>query len=280
MTKGDPNCDGLVGPFFVIDLDGTLVRGRSVAAGADKLLQQMRGRLVVVSNNSSHSVSDLAEELASAGLELPPEKLILAGVVAVQVVARDHDGARVFLMGSASLVREAERAGLNLVEDGADVVLLARDEGFTYDKLSRAVNEIRRGASLVVSNPDLSHPGASDLLVPETGALLQAVIACVGAVPMRIIGKPEPHLFHEAMRRLGSSLQNSVVIGDNPETDIAGASRLGLPYLLLGAGPHADAENLTELVERLAQDRQTLSAFPRLAASNAGVAVRIGRHVV
>ena len=252
---------------FVIDLDGTLVHGRTVIPGAAELIRQVGDRFAIVSNNSTHSACGLATELASAGLEVPTDRIILAGVMAVQRVALDYPGARVLLIGSPALRHEADRAGLTLVQDAADVVLLGRDEAFSYDKLALAANEIRRGASLVACNPDRFHPGADGLLVPETGALMQAIIACASPPNVRVVGKPQPDLFQEALRRLNSDPAACVMIGDNPETDAAGAARLGMPYLLVGSGADCDALDLRDLAERLPRDRQSLTAFPRLASA-------------
>ena len=252
---------------FVVDLDGTLVHGRTVIPGAADLIRQIDDRFVIVSNNSTHSACGLATELAAAGLEIPDSRIILAGVMAVQRVALDYPGARVLLIGSPALRREADRAGLILVQDGADVVLLGRDEAFSYDKLALAANEIRRGATLVACNPDRYHPGANGLLVPETGALMQAIIACASPPNVRVIGKPQPDLFQEAVRRLNSTPAACVMIGDNPETDAAGAARLGMPHLLVGSGTECDASDLVDLTQRLSRDQKSLTAFPRLASA-------------
>jgi HAD superfamily hydrolase (TIGR01450 family) len=248
---------------FVIDLDGTLVRDQTPLAGADELIRLVDGRYVIVSSNSTHSASDLADKLASRGLQIPADRLVLAGSMAVRLVARDYDGARILLIGSPSIRREAEKIGLHLVAGGADVVLLGRDVAFTYDKLALVVNEIRRGAILVAANPDTSHPGANGAVVPETGALMQAIISCTRPGVVRVIGKPQPDLLREALRRLGTPPQCSVVIGDNPETDAAGAVGLGMPYLLIGPDSGCDARDLNDLVERLVMDRDCLTAFSR-----------------
>jgi putative hydrolase of the HAD superfamily len=42
------------------------------------------------------------------------------------------------------------------------------------------------------------------------------------------IGKPEPGIFHEAMRMLGAEPRTSVMIGDNIQRDIAGALGVGM----------------------------------------------------
>lgn len=261
-ATGSPGCASSLS--FLLDLDGTLLRGQTPAPGASELIRLIEGRFVVVSNNSTHSACDMAAELASGGLEVPEERLVLAGAMAVRLVARDYPGARVLLVGSAGLGREAEEAGLDLVYEKPDIVLLGCDLGFTYDKLTLVANELQRGGLLVATNPDTSHPGVNGALIPETGTLMHAIISCARPRAVRVIGKPEPDLFQEALRRLGKAPRHSVVIGDNPETDAAGAMRLGIPYLLIGAGSDCDARDLYDLVDKLATDKASMPAISRL----------------
>lgn len=236
---------------YILDLDGTLWRGGRPMPGAAELLRRLEGRYVVASNNSTDDAESLSQRLAAIGLAVPPGRLVLAGETAVALTAAWHPAARVLLLGSPVLRRLALRAGLRLEgdEQTPQVVLLARDTGFTYDRLCAAADALLRGARLVVANPDLTHPAPGGLVVPETGSLLQAVLACTGDVPRRVVGKPEPPLFEEALRRLGSVAGETVVIGDNPATDGAGADRLGCPFVLIGDHPAAIAADPLGLLQ-------------------------------
>jgi HAD superfamily hydrolase (TIGR01450 family) len=216
---------------FIIDLDGTLSVGPKLTRGAPELIAATGGAYVVVSNNSSHGPDGLAAELAACGLPVPPERIVLAGAATVEMLAAERPGARVMLLGSRTLGQLALAAGLRLTDAAPEFVVLARDERFSYASLQRAADAVRSGAALVATNADLVHPGGNGSVVPETGALLAAMLACCGPVPHRVIGKPGPRLFTEALRRLGTAPARTLVIGDNPETDGAGAARLGMPFL-------------------------------------------------
>lgn len=231
---------------FIIDLDGTLSVGDGLTLGAARLVAATGGAYVVVSNNSSHDPEGLAAELAQRGLSLAPERIVLAGKVAVELLASERPNARVMLLGSPAIARLAEQAGLRLTDDEPQLVLLARDEAFSYARLERAANAVLRGAELVVANTDATHPGTGGSVVPETGALLAALRACCGPVPFRSIGKPGPMLFEAALRILGTAPAKTVVIGDNPETDGAGAARLGMRFLQVRDG---DAEAAARAIE-------------------------------
>ena len=235
---------------FLIDLDGTLVHSQQEPAeGAIELLHQLAGRYVVVSNNSTHTAAGLARALRARGLPLAAENLVLAGEQTLRFMMETYPGARIRLVASIALQQQARALGCRLVDVAPEFVVLARDERFSYAKLSTLVNDLRAGARLVVSNPDLSHPALDGGIVPETGALMRAVVDCAGVEPAHVIGKPENRLFIEGLRRLGATPEHTLVIGDNPLTDALGAARLGMRCLLLGRDPQARARSPAALLQ-------------------------------
>lgn len=219
------------GRGYLIDLDGTLMSGRMALPGAVQLIEQLGERFIIVSNDAEHTPDQMAARLHAARLPVPAERIVLAGTTALDLIAAEQPRAKVMLVASAALHRYARNLDLRVTNERADIVVLARDRGFTYSKLTRAANAVRAGAKLVVANPDRTHPGRAGDVVPETGALAAALLACTGAVPHRIVGKPEPTLFLKGLALLGIEPHQGIVIGDNPETDGLGASRLGISYV-------------------------------------------------
>lgn len=238
--------------------------------GAAELLRIFHDRYVVVSNNSTHTAAQLARSLRAAGLPVAPDRLVLAGEQTVQYLNVYHPGARVLMCASASLKRYAAQRGCHMVDKDADIVMLALDKRFGYGALERVTQELVRGARLVISNADATHPGPQGRVVPETGALMRAVLACAGQVPLHVVGKPEAAMFQEGLRRLGRPAQDVVVIGDNPDTDALGAVRAGLRYLLVGAGRYADAATPAELMRRACPAHTALPAETQSAVALSG----------
>ncbi|MGY2488570.1 HAD-IIA family hydrolase [Cupriavidus sp. CP313] len=243
---------------YILDLDGTLIRNGAALPGAAALLEALQGRYAIVSNNSTDTSVGLSRKLRRMGLAVAPAQLVLAGEMTVNWLRRTSPDARMLLLGSPTLRRYAKRMGCRLVEQDPDVVLLARDPHFDYRKLSLAVNVLRAGARLVVTNPDLSHPGDNGTRVPETGTLLAALTACAEVRPECIIGKPSAGLFREGLRRLQASPAQALMIGDNPVTDAVGAIALGMSFLLLGTGPGAEAETPAQLLNTWCSGRKAL----------------------
>ena len=226
-------------PFAILDLDGTLVRGDEVCPGARDIVAAFGNRCAIASNNSTDGAAEVAARLAALGIRIAAERIVLAGIAALEFLRHKRPGARVMLIAGAGLRREAAARGIVCVEERADVVCLARDPDFTYAKLEAAANAVAAGAEVIATNPDLIHPGAGARLVPETGSLLRALLACAEPRRMRVIGKPAPDLFLEAMARLAAKPSECVMIGDNAATDGEGARALGMAFVPVGAAAGA-----------------------------------------
>lgn len=212
------------------DLDGCLVSDGILLPGAREFGEMFGDRLWIVSNNSTDTAETLAERLGSLGLSLPPERLILAGAETVRLAAA-APATRHAILADAPVVALARDAGMTICNEAPETVILCRHTGFDYVTLHRLLRWLDNGANLVVSNPDASHPGADGTPVPETGALLAAVLAVRPDQPYRVVGKPEPTLFRIALQRAQVAAADSVMIGDNLETDAKGAQALRIPFV-------------------------------------------------
>lgn len=220
----------------LVDLDGTLVRGGHALPGAAAFLDALDGRYVIVSNNAEHTPLELSRGLRRMGLVVAPRRIVLAGTMALDEIARRRPRARIAMLASRSLCLYARERGLEPVTERPDVIFLGRDRHFSYRRLTQTANALRGGAEFVVANPDHVHPGPDGAVVPETGALLAAILACTGPVPHRIIGKPGPALFEAGLTLLGLPRHAVMMVGDNPATDGEGARRIGLRYFELRGG--------------------------------------------
>jgi HAD superfamily hydrolase (TIGR01549 family) len=69
--------------------------------------------------------------------------------------------------------------------------------------------------------------------------------------------KPDPEIFHHALKAMGKRADESLYVGDNYYADVIGAQRAGLPAILLdpeGVFPDSDCtviKNINELIEYL-----------------------------
>jgi 4-nitrophenyl phosphatase len=108
------------------------------------------------------------------------------------------------------------------------------DFAVTYDKLKIATLLIRAGADFIGTNGDRTFP-LPEGLVPGNGSILAAIESATDKKPL-VIGKPEAAMFEVALLRMGTTPQQTLMIGDRLETDILGAQRAGLKAALVLTG--------------------------------------------
>ena len=119
-------------------------------------------------------------------------------------------------------------------DSGALAVIAGMDRNLTYDKLKTATLLLRSGVPFIGTNPDLTFP-TPDGLVPGAGSILAALTAASDVSPI-IVGKPEPLMYQMALERLNIPAEQALVVGDRPETDIAGAQQIGCRTALVLSG--------------------------------------------
>jgi ribonucleotide monophosphatase NagD (HAD superfamily) len=139
----------------------------------------------------------------------------------------------VSLYAEAPIRDLARRLGLRTETRNPEIVLLARDPGFSLSDLGRLIDEVHGGAALVVTNVDTVHPDDRGRPVPETGALVAAIRACDPSIRFTSAGKPAPDLIDMGLRLSGADARASVFIGDNAGTDGLAAAAAGVRFVHL-----------------------------------------------
>jgi ribonucleotide monophosphatase NagD (HAD superfamily) len=117
---------------------------------------------------------------------------------------------------------------------------------YATDERQRAAMVLlrRTGAELVGICADRVYPSPRGL---EFGVgAMSAMLAYAAGVTPVFCGKPERFFFLELCRRLGVDPARCVLVGDNLESDIAGAKGVGMKTVLVltGVASRADAERL------------------------------------
>jgi 4-nitrophenyl phosphatase len=127
-----------------------------------------------------------------------------------------------------------------LADEDVEYVVSGWDRQLTWNRLAEAAFLIQGGAGFVGTNPDVTLPSERGL-VPGSGVQLMALEMTSGVKPV-VIGKPEPRMYEEALRRMGASHKTTATIGDRLDTDIAGGVRAGLTTILVLSGIVTEAD--------------------------------------
>ncbi len=223
----------------IADMDGVLWRGDEPLKGMDQffaLLHEAQIPFMLATNNSSKTRTDYVNKLAKMGVTTVTESnIVTSGTATVDFLLREYPiGADVQVLGGAGLHHMLKEAGFPLVERGAEVVVVGLDFALTYEKIKRAVLDIRDGARFIATNPDPTFPSPEGL-IPGNGALVAAVQTATDTPP-EFMGKPYPPMFETALATMGTEPAHTLMIGDRINTDIQGAVELGMPTALLLSG--------------------------------------------
>ena len=251
MTPAGTTIRALLDRYEGIHLDvyGVLMDARGPLPGAAELLAYLEGHhrpYAIVTNDASRSPATYTARFATHGITVPPGRFVTSGsLLAGYAPIR---GRRTCVLGTADSRAYAEAGGAVLVPLGADLDALAvcDDDGFDFlpgieEALNAVVRAVEAGRRpvLVLPNPDLVYPKGGGTLGFTAGAIALLIEAALArrfpAMQLRFahLGKPEPHLFAEAARRLALAPDRLVMIGDQLETDIAGARAAGVATALL-----------------------------------------------
>jgi HAD superfamily hydrolase (TIGR01459 family) len=237
---------------FLFDAYGVLVDAGGVAPGAAAALAALTAAgkpFAVVTNDASRLPTTAAARFARVGLPIAAEQVVSSGLMlGPAVAAAGLAGARAIVLGTADARAYAADAGLEVVataDDAAiDALVICDDAGFDFlagmnAALTACVRALDGGRplGLIVANPDLVFPRGGGRLGFTAGtmaAMIEAVLARRYVTPPRFVavGKPAPAIFAEGQRRLGVT-GPVVMIGDQLETDIAGARAAGLDAALI-----------------------------------------------
>jgi HAD superfamily hydrolase (TIGR01450 family) len=249
--------------LVLLDLDGVVYAGPAAIPGAPNHLSRCReagARLGFVTNNASRPPASVARHLRDIGVDAADTDVVTAAQAAARLVADAvPPGSAVLVVGGEGLEVALAEHDLTVVESALDApaaVVQGLHPTVGWAMLAEGAYALADGIPWIASNLDPTVPTERGR-APGNGALVDVLRATSGRAP-QVAGKPEPALFHEAQRRLGGD--RTLVVGDRLDTDIAGASRAGLPSLLVLTGVSA----LAELCTAVGDDRPTFVA-PDLA---------------
>lgn len=223
---------------ILLDVDGVLhVSGHPIPGAADAVqrLRQADHRLRFVTNATTRSKAQLASDLQAMGIELEPEEVQTTADAAVEALR----GRRVLALVMHAFVGDLE--GIELVGENADAVLIGGAEDspetnlvFSYMNLARAFAELELGADLYCLHRNRWWQTQRGPLL-DTGCYV-AGLEYAAQTEATVLGKPSPAYFAAAVEALDAEPAMTWMVGDDIESDIAGAQRFGLQTILVRTG--------------------------------------------
>ena len=224
---------------WFLDLDGTVYLDEEPLPGALELIRHFRENDIgytFLTNNSSRSANQYAERLHKLGFPVDDGQVYTSGEATASYLAKAAPTARIYVLGTPSLAAVLSAAGLEIVEDEPDLVVLGFDPALSYTRLAKACNFLMDPAvRFVATNPDANCPVRGGFL-PDAGAVMALIEVSCGRSPELVVGKPNPNYITEVAGLAGAPLQRSAMVGDRLETDVLMAKEVGIPGVLVLTG--------------------------------------------
>ncbi|MCA0756958.1 HAD-IIA family hydrolase [Paenibacillus sp. N4] len=225
---------------FIIDLDGTVYRGKRPIAGAVEAIAELKRqgkKTAFLSNRGNISRKMCKDKLSAMGLDVLEEEILLSSTVTANYLRTFYKHSQVWTLGDAGLLEELAAAGLTLADkpESADWLVITLHETLTYKELNEAFRAVRSGARIIATNADKTFPGDEGDSIDVAG-MIGAIVASTGKEVEVVIGKPSAVMAEAALNVLGLPPSSCLVIGDSLASDIQLGKQAGMRTALVLTG--------------------------------------------
>ncbi|MGT2757081.1 TIGR01457 family HAD-type hydrolase [Streptococcus ovuberis] len=247
---------------YLIDLDGTIYRGKERIPAGEAFVRQLQEREIphlFVTNNTTRTPETVQALLRDqCELEVDVAQIYTASLATVDYMNELGKAKTVYVIGEEGLKSAVAEAGYVENTENPAYVVVGLDWQVTYEKLVTATLAIQKGATFIGTNPDLNIPTERGLL-PGAGSLIALLEAATRVEPI-IIGKPQAIIMDKALERLGIDKSEALVVGDNYLTDIRAGLDNGIDSLLVLTG-FTNREDLAHLTPKPTHIRESLAEW-------------------
>ncbi len=219
---------------LLLDIDGTLYVGDEPVPGAPEAVQALARRAVPIrylTNTTRFSRRELAGRLRAMGFPTGDDELFTAPVAAAAWLAAQGMRRIALYVPDSTLEDFADFEQAQ--HDPEAVVVGDLGEAWTFRTMNQAFRQLLGGAHRVALQRN-RYWRTPDGLTLDAGAFV-AALEYGASVEATVVGKPSAEFFRLAAASLPAGAP-PLVVGDDVETDIAGARAAGLPAALVRTG--------------------------------------------
>ena len=227
---------------LILDMDGVLWKSNTSIGDLPAIFKRIEAlglKYVFATNNGTKTPAQYTEKLAAFGLKIEPWQVVTSSLaIAYMLDQKFPAGTKIFMIGEDGVYQALREKGFRVLDvesaSGAQVVVMGIDRAITFDKMREATLLVRRGIPFYATNPDKTFPTPRGE-IPGAGAWISVVTTATDVEPI-YAGKPYPYMMELSLEILGTTKDETLVVGDRLETDIAAGQAVGCLTALVLSG--------------------------------------------
>jgi len=226
---------------IICDIGGVLYETNKPIDGAIESIETLQKSYQIrfATNTTRRAPCTIISRLTKMGFTIDEKQLFTALAAAKSLIEKEGGKAYTLLTQDASdyfgELHSSSNANFVVVGDAA--------ENFNYARLNRAFRILQGGAKLIAAAKNRYFKDSDGELSLDAGPFVSALEFASGK-EATIVGKPSATFFQLALESMGLEPHEVVMIGDDIESDIAGAQDLGMRAILVRTGKfkHTDLD--------------------------------------
>ena len=222
---------------FIIDMDGVIYHGNKLLPRVSEFvswLKKENKRFLFLTNSSERSPRELKEKMKFLGVEVDETHFYTSALATAMFLKSQKPNGSAYIIGETGLINALYDAGYTMNNINPDYVVMGESRSYSYERIEKAVNLVINGAKLIGTNPDISGP-IEDGIAPATKALIAPIELATGKSAY-FVGKPNPLMMRNAIKKLNVQRENAVIIGDRMDTDIIAGIESEIDTILVLSG--------------------------------------------
>jgi len=253
---------------LILDMDGVVWKADAPIGNLPEIFSRIRERglkFVFATNNGTRTPEEYRQKLSKLGVEVDSAQVVTSALAVAHMLAQKYPkGTKIFMIGGPGVreALEAKEFELLSTENAreAEAFVMGIDRNINFEKVSEATLLVRAGLPFYATNTDRTFPTPRGE-IPGAGAWLSVITYATGIEPI-VAGKPMPFMMELSLEILGTTKEETLIVGDRLETDIAAGQAVGCPTAAVLSGvsskeqvdawmpsPTIIAENLSVLVK-------------------------------
>lgn len=251
---------------LILDMDGVLWKSDAPIGDLPTTFRRIRERglkFVFATNNGTKTPEEYQQKLHDLGVEIEPSQVVTSALGIAFLLARTYPpGSKIFMIGGNGVRTALEEKGYEILPieraTEAQAFVMGIDRDINFQKVAEAALLVRNGIPFYTTNTDKTFPTPRGE-IPGSGAWLSIITTATGVEPI-VAGKPYPILMELALEKLDTKKEETLVVGDRLETDIAAGQAVGCPTALVlsGVSTKEDADNWDPKIDTVTDDLASL----------------------